>query len=185
VPRVADVNLSDRILDAAYKLVKSQGTEAATLRAVAKLAKTTTPTVYARFKDKDELLLALARRVRLTIVSGVMQQPTLEKACQAYLRVAIENPHDYHLVYEIGYPRIFMDEKEQPLLIWGRERLAELHGGSPKDYAPVLDAIWMELHGAATFLSLSPSHEISRRFFRQCVHTCNVMIENAILFNKK
>ena len=148
MPRIADANLSDRILDAAYEIVKKQGAESVTLRAVAKRAKTTTPTVYARFETREDLLLALANRLRLEFATKMMQQPTLQKAAESYLRQATEHPHDYHLIYEIGWPKIFHNDGDQPGVTWTRERMAELHGGSPKDYVFVVNASGWNCMGA-------------------------------------
>lgn len=184
MPRIADVNLSDRILDAAYEIVEKQGAEAVTLRAVAKRAKTTTPTVYARFETREDLLLALANRLRLEFASEMMRQPTLQKAAESYLRQAIERPHDYHLIYEIGWPRIFHNEADQPGITWTRERMAELHGGKPKDYVSVVECLWMELHGGAAFISKAPKSAIAKRFFRTCLRACELITENAPLFRQ-
>jgi AcrR family transcriptional regulator len=184
VPRIADVNLSERILDAAYDLVKKQGIESVTLRAVAVKAKTTTPTVYARFATKDALLLALADRLRLEFAAEMMRQPTLHKAAECYLKHAVDNPHDYKLVYEIGWPKLFFREGEQPGYEWTRERFAELHGGSAKDYSLVVETLWMELHGGAVFISKAPDSAIAKRFYKTCLRACDVITANAKLFSK-
>jgi AcrR family transcriptional regulator len=182
LPRIADVHLSDRILDAAYEVVKKEGIDAVTLRAVAVRARTTTPTVYARFKTKDDLLLALSQRLRLEFAGRLMQQPTLQKAAEFYLKEAVDTPDDYKLIYEIGWPKSFMKESDQPGVIWTRERFAELYGGSPKDYALVVQCLWMELHGAASFISRAPNVEISKRLFRDCLRSCGIIISNARQF---
>jgi AcrR family transcriptional regulator len=184
VPRIADANLSERILDAAYEIVKKLGAEAVTLRAVAVRAKTTTPTVYARFETREDLLLALANRLRLKFASEMMQQPTLQKAAESYLRQATEHPHDYHLIYEIGWPKIFHKDGDQPGVTWTRERMAELHGGSPKDYVFVVECLWMELHGGASFISKAPNSAVSKRFYKNCLHACDVIVANAPLFRR-
>ena len=185
MPRIADASLSDRILDAAYELVKKHGAESVTLRAVALRAKTTTPTVYARFATKEELLLALANRLRLQFAEEMMQQPTLQKAAECYLREAVNKPYDYKLIYEIGWPKIFLKEDDQPGVVWTRERIAELHGGKPKDYTSVVDCLWMELHGAASFISKSPNSATAKRFYKNCLRAVETITAHAPLFIPK
>ena len=77
--RIADPTLSDRILDCARDLAQKEGLNSVSLRKVAKLARTTTPTVYARFSTKDRLLLATANRIRLRMAGELMQEPTILK----------------------------------------------------------------------------------------------------------
>ena len=59
MPRQADPQLEQRILEAASRLRARGGEKALTMRAVAKAAATTTPTVYERYRDRDDILRAL------------------------------------------------------------------------------------------------------------------------------
>jgi len=56
--------LESRILDAAYRMWSERGEHALTMRAVASASGTTTPTLYERFSNKDDLLSVLRRRAR-------------------------------------------------------------------------------------------------------------------------
>ena len=56
MPRHPDLEVEGHVLDAAYRLWRSKGERGLTMRAVAREAETTTPTVYQRFKDKREIL---------------------------------------------------------------------------------------------------------------------------------
>src|SRR5258706_6246436 len=64
MPPVADKHLEERILKAARRLWRTCGERGLTLRAVAREADTTTPTLYKRFRNKEALRLALAYRLR-------------------------------------------------------------------------------------------------------------------------
>ncbi len=64
MPRKADKHLEGRIVDAAYQLWSQGGEHAVTMRAVALAAKTTTPTLYERFRDKHDLIEFLRVRAR-------------------------------------------------------------------------------------------------------------------------
>ena len=55
MPRHRDARVEGNIINAAYDLLEKGGEQALTMRAVAKRAGTTTPTVYHRFKDKLDL----------------------------------------------------------------------------------------------------------------------------------
>ena len=81
MPRHADPALEQRILNAARKLWKRGGEHALTMRAVAKEARTTTPTVYERFRNRRQILqtLCLDTRQRLFVVaeSGDIHPPGL------------------------------------------------------------------------------------------------------------
>ena len=67
MPPHADQLLQERILKTAQKLWRTRGESGLTLRAVAREAGTTTPTVYKRFRNKQALRKALAERVRLQL----------------------------------------------------------------------------------------------------------------------
>ncbi len=182
MPRVADASLSDKILDATYDLLHEKGIHALTLREVALQANTTTPTVYARYATKEDLLMSLADRIRHELVADFMQQPTLMKACRRYLELSMERPQDYKLMFDVGWPNMFTPQLG---VLWSRERFAELYGGSANDYAQVVDCLWMELHGGASFLRKAPTPEISKHLFKSCLASCAVIIENAKLFSGK
>ena len=64
MPRKPDVALEGKIVDVAYRLWSEHGEAALTMRAVARAAKTTTPTVYQRFRDKTDLRHFLEERAR-------------------------------------------------------------------------------------------------------------------------
>jgi AcrR family transcriptional regulator len=59
VPRQSDPYLEQNILEAASRLWARGGEKSLTMRAVAKAAGTTTPTVYERFRDRDDILRGL------------------------------------------------------------------------------------------------------------------------------
>src|SRR5580704_7186426 len=55
LPRRLAPELEGKILDAAQKLWKKGGEKALTMRAVAKAAGTNTPSVYRRFRDRNDI----------------------------------------------------------------------------------------------------------------------------------
>ena len=71
MPRHPDPDLEQRILDAASRLWARGGEKALTMRAVAKAAGTTTPTVYERYRDRDDILRALRLQTRRELFAAL------------------------------------------------------------------------------------------------------------------
>jgi AcrR family transcriptional regulator len=98
MPPHADQLLEERILKTAQKLWRTRGEAGLTLRAVAREAGTTTPTLYKRFRNKQALRSALAERVRLQLNEYLFAAKSLEDVSRRYLEFADEHPHEYQLL---------------------------------------------------------------------------------------
>src|SRR5262249_39262873 len=98
MPPHADAQLEEKILKAAHRLWKVHGPASLTLRAVAREAGTTTPTVYKRFRNKQALYKALAGRVRSQLNEQLFASKSLEEVCRRYLAFVHQNPHEYQLL---------------------------------------------------------------------------------------
>jgi AcrR family transcriptional regulator len=99
MPRQPDREVEGHILDAAYRLWKSKGEKGLTMRAVAREAGTTTPTVYQRFRDKREILEALRRRAQLKLFAAVKPSRAIPQFCRRYLDFASTHKHEYELIH--------------------------------------------------------------------------------------
>jgi AcrR family transcriptional regulator len=157
VPRRPDPDLEGEILDAAQKLWKKGGEKALTMRAVAKAAGTNTPSVYRRFRDRDDILRALLHRIRLEIAATLEVAGSPEEGCERYLDYALNHPHEYELFYQHNYelnysPRARVKVVGQPARDAMRRKLAAKFGGSADDHDRLLTASWMVVHGAAMLL---------------------------------
>ena len=82
-------------------------------------------------------------------------------------------------MFEVGWPSMFTP---QDGILWSRERLAEIHGGSADDYADVVNSLWMQLHGGAGLLLRARTPEIAKYLLDSCLRTCAVIVANAKLF---
>src|SRR5271165_1648491 len=71
MPKHRDAELEGHILNAAYELIAEGGEQALTMRAVARAAGTTTPTVYQRFRDKRTLAELVRRRAVENLVAAI------------------------------------------------------------------------------------------------------------------
>jgi AcrR family transcriptional regulator len=114
VPRRPDPDLEGKILDAAQKLWKKGGEKALTMRAVAKAAGTNTPSVYRRFRDRDDILRALLRRIRLQIAAALEAATSPEEGCELYLDYAVSHAHEYELFFQHNYELNYSPRSREP-----------------------------------------------------------------------
>ncbi len=154
--RPSDPELEGKILAAARKLWRKGGAGSLTMRAVARAAGTNTPAVYRRFRDRDDLLRGMLRRVRYEIAAEVDRAATVEEACEKYLEYALEHPWDYELFFQHNYeldhsPRASA-EVERPARAVMNGKLQNRLGGTEKTRERMLLALWMLGHGAAMLL---------------------------------
>ena len=86
MPRKPDPVLEKKIVAAAARLLDRGGEEAITLRAVAKEAGTTTPTIYERFHDRDELIRQVVVLATEQIMAVLQPKLSIEGMFEEYLR---------------------------------------------------------------------------------------------------
>ena len=188
MPRHADPELENRVLNAAQMLWKRGGEKALTMRAVARAAGTNTPAVYRRFKDRRDLvrglLLRIANRIREDFAAG----ETLEEMAEAYVDSALQKPHEYELFYtharELSPPRGSGKPKpireSRPNFRFVEQLLAKRLGGEAEDHTQLALAVWATLHGTTTLLlskSIPDGHEEELR--KACRAAMKTMLEGA------
>src|SRR5215813_8787618 len=127
MPPIADKHLEERILKTAQRLWRTHGEDGLTLRAVARGAGTTTPTLYKRFRSKKALRMALAYRIREELNAQLFSSPTLEDVYRRYLRYAEENPHEYELL-RMSWGHFFSPGSPRPGRAWALAQLAGRFG---------------------------------------------------------
>ncbi len=148
MPRQADPQLEQRILEAASRLRAKGGEKALTMRAVAKAAATTTPTVYERYRDRDDILRALRIQTRAELYATLCHSRTMAQACQAYLEFALQNRHAYEVLYDRFAEPPSLHEP-WPSFNLMRERLTQRLGGTPRQNTRLMLSIWSLMHGTA------------------------------------
>lgn len=194
MPRHPDPELEERILKAAHSLWKRGGEKALTMRAVARAARTNTPAVYRRFKDREDLIRGLLRRLALQIREHFTAGKTLEGMAEAYVEYALQLPHEYELFYThggtlsppkgTGRPRPIRDSRPNFALV--EELLAARLGGRPDDQTQLALAVWATLHGTAMLLlskSIPEGHEQELR--RACRSAIKALLERADEFSAR
>ena len=146
MPPHADPALEKRILDAARKLWHRGGEKALTMRAVAAAARTTTPTVYGRFRNKREIMRELRMLVRQELFEVLKTAEKPREICERYISFAFAHPYDYRLLTE-SWPLTHAGVEPKPTSDLMKQRLAGLFGGKPGEYAGLTMALWAMLHG--------------------------------------
>jgi AcrR family transcriptional regulator len=179
MPRTADARLEGRILDAAYRMWSTRGEHALTMRAVARASGTTTPTLYERFSNKEDLLSLLRRRARLNLFATIKSSRTSVQVCRRVLDFFTAHPNDYRLITE-DWALAFARKEDMPSFEFLKRRLAAQLGGKPDQQTPLALALVALLHGTARLLHSADSHkQISRNFRRACISACEALIDSA------
>jgi len=92
VPRISNAALEGEIIAAAMRLLDKGGDDAVTLRAVAKEAGTTTPTIYERFPNRDRLMEGVTDRVTEDLLQVLRPCKSVRAMFFAYLRESRAHP---------------------------------------------------------------------------------------------
>ena len=184
MPPIPDRHLEDRILRAAQRLWRIQGKKGLTLRAVAREAGTTTPTIYQRFRNKEALQLAIALRFRDALNAELFSSPSLEEACERYLRFAEAHPHEYELL-GASWTQLGRDNSSRPGRAWLLSQLAARFGGQPEEYAPMFYPLLLLFHGAASLLTSKGDAAVHQEIRESCMRAFDKFMENVAIFRAR
>ena len=166
MPRQADPRLEDRIVAAAYHLWSKGGEKALTMRAIARAADTTTPTVYDRFRDKRDIIHTLRSRAQANLLVAIRSSKTLPLFCRRYFDFAVGHPNEYDLLHTDWSQRYARGEF-LPSFEFLKGLLASRLGGSPDQHLRPALALAALLHGAAMVLLTKGIDEDVSREIRQ------------------
>jgi AcrR family transcriptional regulator len=151
VPRQPDPELEQRILDAASRLWARGGEKALTMRAVAKAAGTTTPTIYERYRDRAAILRALRVETRREMFTALSQTRTLREAVECKLQFALSHSNAYPMLMDgVAMPPSLLEP--WPSFNLMRERLAAHLGGTPRQHTRLTLAVWSLTYGTAMLI---------------------------------
>ena len=101
MPRTPDPELEERIVAAAMRLLDRGGEAAITMRAVAVEAKTTTPTIYERFPDREAILRRVAQRGTDELFAVLQPLGSVDKMVREYLRFSCAHPRRFDVSVEV------------------------------------------------------------------------------------
>jgi AcrR family transcriptional regulator len=151
------------------------------MRAVAKAAGTTTPTVYERFRDRDDILRGLRLRTRRELFAALMRTQSLHDAIERQLEFALENHYAYEVLFDgVGQPPSL--HEPWPSFNLMRERLAREIGGTPREHNRLILAIWSLMHGTAMLIIRGGFEEPLRT---QAMRACLDTVDTIVLAAKK
>lgn len=183
MPRKFDPKTERRILSAAIRLWRAHGEQGLTLRAVAREARTSTPTVYRRFRDKQALRLALADEFRQQLIEECLSAARPEEIYRRYIRFAEQHPNEYKLLWS-SWSEVFHRDASRPVRAWVLAQLVNRFGGKPEDYLLSFFGLVFLCHGAAMLLTVpgdDVSHEVVRTKFPLIA---DLILQNARLFQE-
>ena len=176
MPRQPDPALEQRILDAASRLWARGGEKALTMRAVARAAGTTTPTVYERYRDRDDILSALRHRIRNEMFAALSRTRTIRQAVECKLQFALAHPHAYQMLMDgVGKPPSL--HEPWPSFKLMRERLAAYLGGTPSQQTRLTLAVWSLTYGTAVMIIRGSFQGALRT---QTLHACLDAVDGII-----
>jgi AcrR family transcriptional regulator len=168
LPRQADPQLEQRILDAACRLWSRGGEKALTMRGVAKAASTTTPTLYERYTDRDDILRAVRIRTRVELFAALSRTRSLTQACQRYLEFALEHSHAYEVLFD-GFAQPPSLHEPWPSFNLMRLRLAQRLRGDPRKHTRLMLSVWSLMHGTAMLMIRGG---VAGPLRTQMIHSC-------------
>ena len=168
MPRQPDPELEQRILDAACRLWSRGGEKSLTMRGVAKAAGTTTPTVYERYRDREDILRALRIQTRTELFAVLTRTRTITQACERYLDYALQNPHAYEVLFD-GFAQPPSLHEPWPSFNLMRMRLTDRLGGAPRKQTRLMLSLWSLMHGTAMLMIRGG---VSGPLRAQMVHAC-------------
>jgi len=111
MPRSPDPALEGKLVAAALRLLDRGGEHAVTLRAVAKEAGTTTPSIYERFRDRKALMQRVLDRATEEVLTALQPAPSIEAMFREYLRHSKMHPMRLSLTVETFGARFVAGDK--------------------------------------------------------------------------
>ena len=178
MPRTADQFLEAKIINAARRLWRVHGARSLTLRSVARMAGTTTTTVYKRFHNKEALLLALAENIQARITAQTTAAPTIELAYRRFLHFAERHPHEYKLLWGPAWPDVLGPGRPRPIKAWLLDKFADRFGGRPSDYVRAYYALFLLVHGTANLLGVTRNRRSQAEMRDNCLAICDALVAN-------
>jgi AcrR family transcriptional regulator len=168
-PRGEGRQLRKEIVRAAARLIAEDGGhDALTLRAVARAAGITAPSIYAHFADLDEVMKAvveaqfeaLVTRLRRSVTDIEDPADRLRAACRGYVTFGLKQPNHYRVLFS-AYPYRSATRSDRSVdTMRGADAFSFLldgirdcvAAGRSHSVAPELDAtaLWVALHGYVT-----------------------------------
>jgi AcrR family transcriptional regulator len=179
MPRKPDIALEGRIVDVAYRLWSEQGEASLTMRAVARAARTTTPTLYQRFRNKKDLKHFLEERARQKLFDALHDGRTAIEVCRFALKFTSEHSNEYRLLttdWGIRY------SQRMPMRSFDylKSKLANELGGAPGDHGDLAFQLFALVHGTAMLRPREAGQEATAAALEEtCLNACAALLREA------
>ena len=121
------------------------------MRGVAKAASTTTPTIYERYRDRDDILRAVRIQTRVELFATLRHTRSITQACERYLEFALEHPYAYGMLFD-GFAQPPSLHEPWPSFNLMRLRLTQRLGGTPRNRTRLMLSVWSLMHGTAMLM---------------------------------
>ncbi len=121
------------------------------MREVARRARTTTPTLYERFKDRDALLWGLTFRVQAEILARVNKAKTAEEISKILFDFFVEFPGRLDLLTEY-WPKFVISSHPKPVFEKVTRLLMEQRGCTSRGAQETAFSLMALLLGAAMLI---------------------------------
>ncbi len=163
-----DSDLRREILDAARRLLVTEGYNSLSMRKIARAIGYSATSIYLHFDSKEALFFTLIEEGMEMLYRGLVRAARgstspaerLERVCERYVRFGLENPEYYEIMFMVHSEKLgrFPPEKYRQARK-GLELIAALlRDGSRRRQFEVEDpfmaagVIWSSLHGAVALL---------------------------------
>ena len=110
------------------------------------MARTNTPAVYRRFRDRDAILRALGEEFRRDMFAVLQPCQTPEEMAHAVLGYALKKPREYELYYSQLINKL---PGNRPNFEFAKKRSADWLGGTPDQRTGFVLALMAMIHGTA------------------------------------
>ncbi|HLK04221.1 MAG TPA: helix-turn-helix domain-containing protein [Candidatus Acidoferrum sp.] len=185
MPRKPDEAVEGRIVDAAYRIWSQSGEVALTMRAVARAAGTTTPTLYQRFRNKRDLRHFLEERARQKLFDSLQAAGTATEVCRNALDFSSSHSNEYRLLttdWGIRYAQSLPMRSFEYL----KQVLAKELGGGAAEHGELAFQLFAVVHGTALLRPMEPANEATAQELREaCLKACSALLRDAARQRKR
>jgi AcrR family transcriptional regulator len=173
------------IVIVAYRLWSQQGEASVTMRAVARAARTTTPTLCQRFRNKKDLKHFLEDKARQKLYEALEDADSVAEICRRTLKFSSEHSHEYRLLatdwgirYSHGLPMRSFD--------FLRGTLAKELGSSAGEHEELAFQVFALVHGTAMLRPADTGQEtLAERLEEACLNACAALLREAVARRKR
>ena len=177
MPRRPDLAVEGRIVDAAYRLWSQAGEPALTMRAVARAAGTTTPTLYQRFRNKRDLKHFLEERARQKLFEALQSARTGTEVCRNALDFISAHLNEYRLLTTDWGIR-YAENVPMRSLDYLKQVLAKELGGRAADYEELAFQLFALVHGTALLRPME-NEKTAQVLSEACLKACSALMKAA------